>query len=397
MSSANGALLAQARKAIKTGRKEHARQLLHQAARQDPADYRPWLYLAGLSPSPVASRAYLDRAAALNPVHPDIERVRTLVEGRLEPASLSARDESQPARTLWRDVGWTLTGALLLLVMIAFAGTFAFLWPLRLSLGLAFVLFVPGYWLVTALFPRSSELEGIERLALSFGLSVAVIAPLALLLDWLPWGIRLWPILLAYGLYYAILMPLAIYRRRRLPPEERYRPHIQLDLKGWWAAQDRVNRIIYFVLLGATLLATFSAAAILWLPKAGEQFTEFYMLGPEGLAENFPRQAAPGQPLTVTLGITNHERYEHTYHVEVWAVDPFSEESRQLVAQSPPQTLPTQGTIEWPLTWSMPKVYPGSVATGTGTGADQQVEFLLYIDSQPAPYRRLLLWLDVAE
>jgi uncharacterized membrane protein len=303
--------------------------------------------------------------------------------------------EAPPARSPWRDVGWTLAGALLLLVMIAFAGTFTFLWPLRLSLGLAFVLFVPGYWLVTALFPRTNDLDGIQRLALSFGFSVAVIAPLALLLDWLPWGIRLWPILLAYGLYYAILMPAAIYRRRRLPPEERYLPHIQLDLKGWWAAQDRVNRIIYFVLLGATLLAIFSAAAILLLPNPGEQFTEFYMLGPEGLAENFPRQAAPGQPITVTLGLTNREHAEHTYRVEVWAVDPFSEESRQLVAQSPPQTLPPQGTIEWPLTWSMPKVNPGSVATGTGP--DQQVEFLLYIDNQPAPYRHLLLWLDVAE
>ena len=110
------------------------------------------------------------------------------------------------------------------------------------------------------------------------------------------------------------------------------------------------------------------------------------MLGPEGLAENFPRQAAPGQPLTVTLGLTNRERHEHTYRVEVWAVDPFSEESRQLVAQSPPLPLPPQGTIESPLTWSMPWL-----------GDDQQVEFLLYIDSQHTPYRHLLLWLDVAE
>lgn len=74
MSRNNGSLLAQAQKAIKTGRKEHARQLLHQASRQDPA----------------------------------IDRARTLVEQRLELASLTTRDESQPAHTPWRDVGWTI-------------------------------------------------------------------------------------------------------------------------------------------------------------------------------------------------------------------------------------------------------------------------------------------------
>ncbi len=123
-------------------------------------------------------------------------------------------------------------------------------------------------------------------------------------------AIRLWQILLACGIYYAILMT-----------EERYLPHIQLDLNSWWAAQDRVNRIIYFMLLGAFLLASVSAAAILLLPKPGDQFTKFYMLGPESLAEHFPRQSAPGQPITVTLGLTNREHHEHTYRVEVWAVD----------------------------------------------------------------------------
>jgi uncharacterized membrane protein len=33
------------------------------------------------------------------------------------------------------------------------------------------VLFLPGYALIAALFPRKDDLDGIERIALSFGLT----------------------------------------------------------------------------------------------------------------------------------------------------------------------------------------------------------------------------------
>ncbi len=46
--------------------------------------------------------------------------------------------------------------------------------PLRVIFGLPFVLFLPGYALIAALFPGKGDLDGIERVALSFGLSIAV-------------------------------------------------------------------------------------------------------------------------------------------------------------------------------------------------------------------------------
>ena len=44
-----------------------------------------------------------------------------------------------------------------------------------LPLGLAMVLFLPGYTQIAALFSRKDDLDGIERIALSFGLSIAVV------------------------------------------------------------------------------------------------------------------------------------------------------------------------------------------------------------------------------
>src|SRR5437867_3448634 len=54
---------------------------------------------------------------------------------------------------------------------------------LRVPLGLAAVLLAPGYALVAAVFPEHDDLDGGMRAGLSFGLSVAVLPLLALLLD----------------------------------------------------------------------------------------------------------------------------------------------------------------------------------------------------------------------
>ena len=53
----------------------------------------------------------------------------------------------------------------------------------RIVLGLPFVLFFPGYTFVAALFPRKDDLDAIERVALSLGLSIAVVPLVGLALN----------------------------------------------------------------------------------------------------------------------------------------------------------------------------------------------------------------------
>ena len=67
----------------------------------------------------------------------------------------------------------------------------------RTILGLFLILFIPGYSLIAALFPKKGDLDGIERAALSFGLSIAVTPLIGLALNYTPWGIRLTPILIS--------------------------------------------------------------------------------------------------------------------------------------------------------------------------------------------------------
>jgi len=89
----------------------------------------------------------------------------------------------------------------------------------RWVLGSVFVLFIPGYVAVEALFPKGRELDGIERLALSVGLSLALVPLVGLLLNYTPWGIRLDPIMISLTILTIGLALVAFGRRFRLSVE----------------------------------------------------------------------------------------------------------------------------------------------------------------------------------
>ena len=94
--------------------------------------------------------------------------------------------------------------------------------PVRVLLGLLLVLFLPGYSLIAALFPKRDDLDGIERIALSFGLSIAVVPLLGLALNYTPFGIRLVPILVVLSVFTVLLAVIACVRRQGLPEGERF-------------------------------------------------------------------------------------------------------------------------------------------------------------------------------
>lgn len=84
---------------------------------------------------------------------------------------------------------------------------------LRYILGLIFVLYLPGYTLIEALYPKKEDLSSLERLALSIGLSLALTPLVGLVLNYTPWGIRLKPILVSLSLLTVFLALLALSRK----------------------------------------------------------------------------------------------------------------------------------------------------------------------------------------
>jgi hypothetical protein len=71
----------------------------------------------------------------------------------------------------------------------------------RQIFGAIFILWLPGYTFIKALFPQSrrrkKDLDPIERISLSVGMSLALVPITGLLLNYTPWGIRLTPITLS--------------------------------------------------------------------------------------------------------------------------------------------------------------------------------------------------------
>jgi uncharacterized membrane protein len=116
-----------------------------------------------------------------------------------------------------------VVATLLLFPLVAFTSG-----GVRIAFGLLFTIFFPGYALVSALFPKQDKLGGIERVALSFGLSIAVVPLIGLILNFTPWGIELYPIVISITLFILIASAVGWYRQRKLAPEQRFRVVIKL-------------------------------------------------------------------------------------------------------------------------------------------------------------------------
>lgn len=248
---------------------------------------------------------------------------------------------------------------------------------IRLVLGLIYVLFIPGYTFQLALFPSTIDLDNTERIALSFALSGAIVPPIALFLNWLPWGIKLWPVVISLSVFILVCLVIATIRFLLLPAGERLEPKTRLTLRTWWAGLERQYRVVYIILVAVLATASLTAVSILVMPKPAEYFTEFYILNQEGLAEDYPRESAANQVISVTTGITNREGSISTYNIQIKLND-------QVIEQAGPITLKDDATWEQPVEFSVPTA-----------GDDQQILFILNREGQPSPYRTLRLWINV--
>lgn len=192
---------------------------------------------------------------------------------------------------------------------------------LRVILGLPFILFIPGYLLVFALFPTRKTDHGIdtlERLVLSFGLSIAVVPLIGLLLNYTPWGIRLEPILFSLLFFIIGIGLVGIYRWNNTPPEHRFTITLELSLP---TQQNKTDKALTLILIIVIIIVLASLVYVITLPKTGETFTEFYLLGPLGKAEGYPRNLSTQQEASVIIGVANHEQRLINYTIEIWLIN----------------------------------------------------------------------------
>lgn len=252
--------------------------------------------------------------------------------------------------------------------------------PLRTILGIPMVLFLPGYSLIAMLFPRKSDLDGMERLALSFGLSIAVVPLIGLGLNFTPFGIRLVPVLLCISSFTLVMCALSYLRRLKLPEDERFSVPFSSILpliNGIMDSKSRMDKVLTVILIFSILISIIMLIYVIITPKQGEKFTEFYILGDNGKAEDYPGNLEAGKNASVIVGIVNHEYVALNYSLQI------SLDNDSLSTMNIPLMHNT--------TWEKRVFFtPGK------TGKDLKLNFFLFKeDNFTAPYRDLHLWVNV--
>ncbi len=185
-----------------------------------------------------------------------------------------------------------------------------------LLVAILMVLFIPGYALVAALFPDKEEIDWIERIAFSFGLSIAVVPLLGLLLNFTPFGIRLVPIVLSILVFSEGLGLVAYLRRMKLPVEKRLSATIEIK-KPAWQEYSALDKALTMGLVISVLLSVSVLAYVVTTPGPGERFTEFSILGPSGKLSEYPTNLNVSEEGTLLIFVANHEFERVNYTVKV--------------------------------------------------------------------------------
>lgn len=251
---------------------------------------------------------------------------------------------------------------------------------IRTILTIPSLLFIPGYVLMSALFPKKDDIDGVIRLALSFGLSIVIILLMGLLLNF-TFGIRLVPILVSLYAYTMVLVFFGENRREKLPEDSKL--SITLCIITYdvifqkLKSKNRVDFILTMIIMFMILLTTSVIYYTVTTPKVGERYTEFYILNSSGDTNNYPTNISINSSTTLMIGVVNHEYLPVNYTVKVIL-------NKKLLT-SEELSLGDSKTWEKNVTFSTKEEYP-----------DMEFEFLLYKENNfKIPYRTLHLWTNV--
>ncbi len=244
-------------------------------------------------------------------------------------------------------------------------------------LGIIYALCVPGYLIQLSLFPKRDDLNWDGRLALSFGLSIAIMAPLALILNQFERGLSLIPLTSTWLGLIVVFVIIAALRQMECPPADRARLRFKLPLRETWMLETPSQRRLLIALSVTLLIALSAGIGLAILPPPGSEFTEFYILGEEGLAEKYPYTVSIDQPVQITVGINNLEGKDMTYTLE-------AHDTSGVIGELGPISLQNQQATEFQFTFT-----PGS------PGEDVEINFYLFQAGVAEPYREVRLITDV--
>lgn len=200
-------------------------------------------------------------------------------------------------------------------------------------LGVPFLLLLPGYAVISAMFPEDSgriqrteaaqpwhEPDYLVRIGLSLVTSAVVLSVVGVALS-LASAISRGPVVVAVSSVTIVAVAVAAVRRLQVDPAERAMPFGD-DSRVWGRLSSgssvQTGAAVAALLVLAAMLAVTGAA-----PSEGEAYTEFYVLseGEDGnlTAAEFPQEFTSGEGETLYVGLENREHEPTSYEVVMLA------------------------------------------------------------------------------
>lgn len=288
------------------------------------------------------------------------------------------------------------------------------------AVGLPFLLFVPGYAVTVALFPRRRAdatdsdpeddhggLSPFERVVLAVVTSVALAVVVGVNLDHTTWSIRLPTVVgvlaavtvgatgigFARRYWFGRGVGLGIgFRSSRGP-----RPASEGTRDEPRSLPDGGPSVATVVVAVAVVTALVSVSMVAGTNQRGERYTEFGLLteneAGELVATGHPTELSVGEPTTFHFAITNEERrtVDYTVVVQLSVVEPGGDVASRTPLERFDERLAAGETVRHEHT-----------VTPTVAGDDLRLTYLLYRGEPPErptdsnAYRDLHLWVDVA-
>jgi len=137
---------------------------------------------------------------------------------------------------------------------------------------------------------------------------------------------------------------------------------------------NKILTVVFAVLIVAAI------AAIVWLaivPEKGDSFSEFYILGPNSKASDYPKEIPAGKAAAVLVGIVNREHHLVSYNIVV---------ETDNVTIGHMESIKLEDGQKWEQNVSFVPLRIGD---------NQKVDFLLYKNEDIMHYLSLNLWVDV--
>jgi uncharacterized membrane protein len=288
--------------------------------------------------------------------------------------------------------------------------------PVRAVFGLPLLLFLPGYAVLTVLFPTRSppysnqlllksdsdfrSIDSVERMALSVGMSFALLPLIALVF----WAIddQGFGTTVLLGMLTAITVLGMVYgthRRLQLPKWQRY----QVPISHWIDEieenifDDEVTETTWnIILIISIVLAVGSLGYVVVVPNQSASYTRVSLLTQDASGDlsvaNYSTEIEAGTGIDPILAIENRERTPVSYTIIIeiqHIIDDKTVSSTELARYR--AVVPAGETA-----------YVNHTVSPTVVGETLKLQYLVYKGEPPSDptatnaYRTLFLWIDVS-